>query len=276
MSNLTQRILTGLVGSVVVVVALWMGGVVFALAFTAVGLLAQVEIYRLLQKAGTRPLVGLGLAIGAVAVLRPVELMAPVAGPLLVLGGLAVLVAVLFLRTETPLLDAAATLFGAAYPAALCGALVALRVDDRAWLAGTNHGAFWLTTAVLFCVWGTDTFAYFTGRAIGTHPLFPRVSPKKTWEGAVGGVVGAVLLASSFKAFTPLSSVLTWADVAAIAFACGVASPFGDLAESHFKRSVDVKDSASWLPGHGGMLDRIDAAVVAVPLVVIYLHFAKG
>ena len=276
MSNLTQRVLTALVGSFVVVVTLWIGGEVFALAITAVGLLAQNEVYRLLERAGTRPLVGLGLALGAVAVLRPVAWMAPVAGPLLVLGGLAVLVAVLFLRTETPLLDAAATLFGAAYPAALCGALVALRLDERAWLAGTHDEAFWLTTAVLFCVWGADTFAYFTGRALGTHPLFPRVSPKKTWEGAVGGAVGAVLLAAGFKVFTPLAGVLTWADVAAVAFACGIASPFGDLAESHFKRSVDVKDSASFLPGHGGMLDRIDAAVVAVPLVVIYLHFAKG
>lgn len=276
MSNLAQRVLTALVGSVVVLSTVWVGGWVFALVVTALALLAQREAYALLERAGTRPLVGLGLALGAVAVLRPVPLVAPAAEALLVLGGLAVLVAALFLRTETPLLDAAATLFGVAYPAALCSALIALRVDDRAWLAGADLGAFWLTTGVLFCVWGTDTFAYFVGRAIGTHPLFPRVSPKKTWEGAVGGVAGAVLLASGFKVFTPLSSVLTWADVAAIAFACGIASPFGDLAESHFKRSVDVKDSASWLPGHGGMLDRIDAAVVAVPLVVIYLHFAKG
>jgi phosphatidate cytidylyltransferase len=185
----------------------------------------------------------------------------------------------MYRRPETPLPDAAATLFGVAYPAALCGSLVALRVAPGPWLAGGPPGAhlaFWLTTAVLFCVWGADTFAYFTGRAFGRHPLFPRVSPKKTWEGAVGGALGALLLAAGFKTFTPLDAVLTWPDVAAIAFACGIASPFGDLAESHFKRSVGVKDSATLLPGHGGMLDRIDAAVVAVPLVALYFDLVKG
>lgn len=276
MSNLTQRILTALVGAVVVVSTVWVGGWAFAVVVLAIGLLAQHETYGLLEKAGTRPLVWLGLALGAFAVLRT---LVPLAEPLLVLGALAVLGGVLYRRPETPLLDAAATLFGVAYPAALCGSLVALRVEERAWLdAGPPdaHAAFWLTTAVLFCVWGADTFAYFTGRAFGRRPLFPRVSPKKTWEGAAGGALGALLLAAGFKVFTPLDGVLTWADVAAVAVACGVASPFGDLAESLFKRSVGVKDSATLLPGHGGMLDRIDAAIVAVPLVVLYFDLVKG
>jgi phosphatidate cytidylyltransferase len=275
-SNLTQRILTALVGAVVVVCTVWAGGWAFALAITAIGLLAQHETYGMFEKAGTRPFVWLGLGLGALAVLR---VLLPLAEPLLVLGALAVLGAVLYRRQETPLLDAAATLFGVAYPAALCGSLVALRVEPRPWLDGgppEAHAAFWLTTAVLFCVWGADTFAYFTGRAFGRRPLFARVSPKKTWEGAVGGAVGALLLAAGFKLFTPLDPVLTWADVAAVAVACGVASPFGDLAESLFKRSVGVKDSATLLPGHGGMLDRIDAAVVAVPLVVLWFDLVKG
>lgn len=273
LSNLTQRVLTALVGAAAVTALVWVGGWPFAVAIAGVGLQAQREIYRLFEAASTRPFVPLGLALGAVAVLRP---LVPQADALLVLGALAVLGGVLYRRPETPLLDAAATLFGVAYPAALCASLVALRTNTGAWLAGTGHEAFWLTTAVLFCVWGTDSFAYFTGRAFGRTPLFPRVSPKKTWEGAVGGAVGAFALAAAFKTFTPLDAVLTWIDVAAVAFACGVASPFGDLAESHFKRSVAVKDSATWLPGHGGMLDRIDAALVAVPLVVIYFEWVKG
>ncbi len=276
LSNLTQRILTALVGAVVVVSTVWAGGWVFAIAIVAVGLLAQHEVYGLLEKAGTRPFVWLGLGLGALAVLRS---LVPLAEPLLVVGVLAVLGGVLYRRPETPLLDASATVFGVAYPAALCGSLVTLRLSPGAWLDAAPPSArvaFWLTTAVLFCVWGADTFAYFAGRAFGKHPLFPRVSPKKTWEGAIGGSVGALVLAAGFKTFTPLNALLTWADVAAIAFACGVASPFGDLAESLFKRSVGVKDSATLLPGHGGMLDRIDAAVVAVPLVVLYFALVKG
>ena len=274
MSNLTQRILTALVGAVVVVTAVWTGGWPFALLITAIGLLAQREVYGLLERAGTRPFLYLGLSLGALAVLRS---RVALAEPLLVLGALAVLGGVLYRRPETPLLDASATLFGVAYPAALCGSLVALR-GPGTWLDAfptEAHLGFWLVTAVLFCVWGTDTFAYFAGRALGRHPLFPRVSPKKTWEGAVGGAVGALLLAAGFKAFTPLDAALTWLDVAVVAVACGVASPFGDLAESLFKRSVGAKDSATWLPGHGGMLDRIDAAVVAVPLVALWFEVAK-
>lgn len=273
MSNLVQRILTGLVGATVVVTAGWLGGWVFAAILLGVGLAAQAELYRMLAAAGTRPLIGLGLVVGAVAVVRP---LVPAAEALLTLGALAVVVATLFLRRETPLLDAAGTLFGIVYPAALCGSLVALRVVPRPWLEAADNGAFWLTTAALFCIWGADSFAYFAGRAVGRHPLFPRVSPKKTWEGAVGGVVGAAVFAVGFWWLTPLRGVLTVADVAAITVAAGVASPFGDLAESHFKRSVAVKDSASWLPGHGGLLDRIDAAVVAVPLLVVWFDLVRG
>ena len=273
MSNLVQRILTGLAGAFVVVWTIWFGGWVFAATILVIGLMAQHEAYGMLARAGTRPLVWLGLAMGAVAIVRP---LVPVAEALLVVGLMVMLVVVLYTRLEAPLLDAAATLFGVVYPAALCGSLVALRVTPRPWLDAAENGAFWITAAVLFSVWAADSFAYFAGRAFGRHPLFPRVSPKKTWEGAAGGVVGAAVFAVGFWKLTPLVDVLTWADAAAITVAAGVASPFGDLAESHFKRSVEVKDSASVLPGHGGLLDRIDAAVVAVPLLVVWFDLAHG
>lgn len=270
MSNLAQRTITALVGAVVVIGSVWLGGWVFAIVMAAIALAAQAEVYGLLEKAGARPFVPLGLGLGALAALRAVI---PGSPPLLVLGGLGVLIAVLYRRQDTPLLDASATLFGVAYPAAFVGSFVVLRLAEPSWLVGSD--AFWLTTCALFSIWGADTFAYFSGRAFGRHPLFPRVSPNKTWEGAVGGAVGAFVVVAGFK-LAVLNPVLSWVDVAAIAFACGVASPFGDLVESHFKRSVNVKDSADWLPGHGGLLDRIDAAVVAMPLVVLYLDLAKG
>lgn len=270
MSNLVQRVLTSLVGAVVVVGAVWIGGWAFAVLMAVVAVLAQREVYGLLEAAGTRPLVVYGIALGALAVVSP---LVPGAGAVLVLGGLGVLGAVLYRSSRTPLLDTAGTVFGVVYPALLTSYLVAVRTADVPWLVGRE--AFWLTAMLLFCVWGSDSFAYFAGRAFGTHPLFPRVSPKKTWEGSAGGAVGAFALAAAFKVLA-LDGVLTWPDVVVVALACGVASQFGDLVESLFKRSVDVKDSATWIPGHGGMLDRIDAAVVAVPLVVIYLDLTKG
>ena len=270
MSNLTQRVLTALIGAVVVVAVTWLGGWTFAAFIAAVALAAQYELYRLLVAGGTRPLVPFGLAAGALAVLWPVL---PVAVPVLAGALLALLLGVLYLRRETPLLDAAGTAFGVLYPAALASSIIALRLSDPTWLVGDE--SFWLTLAVLFSVWGADSFAYFAGRALGRTPLFERVSPKKTWEGAVGGAVGAFALAAVFK-LAVLQEVLGWDDVAVIAVASGLLGPFGDLTESLFKRSVGVKDSAAWLPGHGGLLDRIDATVVAVPVVVLYLELTRG
>lgn len=270
MSNLAQRALTALVAVAVVLGVTWIGGWPFAVFMGAVALGAQVEVYRLLRAAGARPLVGLGLVLGALAVATP---LVEAAVPLLILGGLVGLGVVLFTRKETPLLDAAGTSFGILYPSLLVALIVRLRVNEADWLVGTE--AFWLTMAILFSIWGADTLAYFAGRTFGRHKLFERVSPNKTWEGAAGGALGALLFAAGFK-LAVLNGVLTWVDVAAIAFACGVASQFGDLVESLFKRSVGVKDSATWLPGHGGLLDRIDAALVAVPLVVLYFDLVRG
>ena len=272
-SNLAQRTLTAMVGVTLALAAVWTGGWAFAVLIAAAALAAQMEAYNLLRAAGTDPLVVPGLALGALAVLRP---LLPAADALLVLGGLTVLGLVLFTREATPLLDAAATVFGVLYPSALAGAAIALRSSDAPWLAaGGPTAAFWLTTTVLVCVWGADTLAYFAGRAFGRHPLFPRVSPKKTWEGSVGGALGALALAAGFKLAVP-TLPLTWADVVAIGLACGVASQLGDLVESLFKRSAGVKDSATWLPGHGGMLDRLDAALVALPLVAVWFALTSG
>ncbi len=270
MSNFAQRVLTGLAGAALVVGAVWVGGWVFAVLIAGVAAAAQFELYRLLKAGGAAPLVPLGLGLGALATLWPVV---PSAVPLLALGGVGLLVAVLYLRRATPLADAAGTAFGLLYPCALASSLLVLRLaDGSGW---DDLERFWLTTAVLFSVWGADSFAYLAGRAFGRTPLFARVSPKKTWEGAAGGAVGAFALVAVFK-LTVLGQAVSWTDVAVIAVASGVLGPFGDLAESLFKRSVNVKDSATWLPGHGGLLDRIDATLVAVPVVVVYLVMTRG
>ncbi len=269
-SNLAQRTLTALVGVTLALGAIWAGGWPFAALMVAAALAAQAEAYGLLRRTGADPLVPLGLALGALAVLRP---MLPGVDPWLALGVVAVLVTVLFARAATPLADASATLFGVLYPSALASAAVALRTGDAPWLGAT--GGFWLLTTALVCVWGADTFAYFAGRSLGRHPLFPRVSPKKTWEGSAGGALGALALAAGFRWAVPALG-LSWADVVVVGLACGAASQLGDLVESLFKRSVSVKDSATWLPGHGGMLDRLDAALVALPLVAAWFALTRG
>lgn len=135
-------------------------------------------------------------------------------------------------------------------------------------LAGLEEGRWWLLF-LLVVIWSNDTFAYFTGKKIGKHKLAPVISPKKTVEGAIGGVIGgavAGLLLVHFSGMDsdPLSTVL-------ITVAVGLVAMAGDLAESLLKRGAGVKDSGSIIPGHGGVLDRIDSLIFPVPLLYYYL-----
>jgi phosphatidate cytidylyltransferase len=118
----------------------------------------------------------------------------------------------------------------------------------------------------LVIIWVSDTVAYFVGRAIGKHPFAPDLSPKKTWEGAIAGLFGSLLVAVIFARWLPatLPQLLLMAAVG------NLAGQIGDLLESAFKRSAGVKDSGGLLPGHGGVLDRIDALILALPVVWYY------
>lgn len=129
---------------------------------------------------------------------------------------------------------------------------------------------FTRTTAIglLFFVWTSDTMAYFFGRAFGKHKLFERISPNKTWEGFLGGILSCVGMAFLVNTFET-GIVLT--DLIAMGIIVAVAGTLGDLVESMLKRSIEIKDSGSVLPGHGGFLDRFDAFLVSVPFVVCYL-----
>ena len=113
-----------------------------------------------------------------------------------------------------------------------------------------------------------DSGAYAVGRLMGRHPLFPRISPKKTWEGSIGGALLCLGLGVVLQIYVPQGNC-NWIVVAAI---ISVFSQVGDLVESMFKRSVALKDSGSILPGHGGMLDRFDGVFLSVPF--LYLYFS--
>jgi phosphatidate cytidylyltransferase len=174
-----------------------------------------------------------------------------------------------FLPGEKPLERLSGTVFGAVYPAALLAFLTDLRLGEGAGIGDLE--AFYLTLTVFLLIWATDTLAYYTGKAIGRHKLAPAVSPKKTWEGSIGGAMGAIAVAVALK-FT-LIGFLAWPHVVVLALICGIISQLGDLAESRFKRAAGVKDSGTILPGHGGVLDRFDAMILAVPLVFLYLVY---
>lgn len=131
---------------------------------------------------------------------------------------------------------------------------------------GTFEYIYLLSVFVL--VWVNDTFAYLTGRAIGRTKMFERISPKKTWEGFFGGAIFAILASYLICYLSGTQNYIIWAGFAIIITVFGT---LGDLIESLFKRTLNIKDSGTIIPGHGGILDRFDSVIFAAPAVVVYM-----
>lgn len=129
--------------------------------------------------------------------------------------------------------------------------------------------------AIMVFAWANDSMAYVFGSQFGKHKLLERISPKKTWEGFVGGLLGAILFSYIVSlAFPPLTGYNTpWSRYLALAIITSVTSTYGDLAESMIKRNLDIKDSGNALPGHGGFLDRFDGLIFSLPACTLYLTF---
>jgi len=170
---------------------------------------------------------------------------------------------VLTLFTKRPLVEA--------LPAAGISSSALLLVAFPLSFAVRLHGLMLdgprLLLFALVLTWAGDTTAYFVGRSIGKHPLAPHLSPQKTWEGAVASIIGSLIVGWVFHSwlYFPLVHLLAMAAVG------NVAGQMGDLLESAYKRSAGVKDSGGLLPGHGGVLDRIDALILCIPVIWYYL-----
>ena len=144
--------------------------------------------------------------------------------------------------------------------------LVAFPLSFAIRLHGAGRQGPVLLLFALVIVWVSDTVAYFVGRAVGRHALAPRLSPKKTWEGTVSGFLGSIVVALAFAPWMSVSLV----HLAGMAALGNIGGQVGDLLESGYKRSAGLKDSGGLLPGHGGVLDRIDALILAIPVVWYY------
>lgn len=143
-------------------------------------------------------------------------------------------------------------------------------------LRSDNHNGLIVILLLYFCVWGADVFAYFAGRAIGGPKLAPSISPNKTWAGFIGSLIGALLLSYLVNLAAGFDAILVFFVIMLLA---AVVSQLGDLMESSIKRKFDVKDSGTIIPGHGGVLDRVDGLVVAavfIWLVTLYLSMQSG
>jgi len=269
-SNNLRRILTAVVAAPVVLGLAYLGGWPFVGLLAVIGLVGQTELYSMARSSGASPNVTAGLVLGAltmIALARPS--LWGVAAVWLVLF---VVAAPFLLPQEEFLTSLTVTLTGAVYPTGLLGSLVLLRSVRTPTV--DSETAVWLVVLTFLLVWATDIFAYYVGKLVGSRPLAPAISPNKTWEGTLGGLFAAVLVAVLLK--LTVLGMIGWPHVGGLALIGGGISQVGDLMESQLKRSTGADDSSSILPGHGGVLDRFDAMVVAAPLIYLYLHGIVG
>lgn len=246
-------------------------GAVYVALIVGAALLALFEMYRLAETRGRRCF---RLAGSLVAMLFLASFVLPAVPPYLpVLVGLFA-IPLHSLRREgdfgAAFSDIGTTFFASAFVGVLFGYMLALRVLHDS-PKGEETGSD-LVFLLFFVVWSSDMAAYYVGTGLGRHPLAPRISPKKTIEGALAGVVGA--LAAAFVARAWFMERLRVGDCVVLGLALGVLGILGDLVESMLKRGAGVKDSASLVPGHGGILDRVDSLLYAAPVLYYYYLFA--
>ncbi len=240
-----------------VLAAVWMGGWVFRALIALGAVLAITEWVNLVPSDRKRP--ALALSVAGVLLAMAAQILAGPAAAMLVAVAAAVAIAVIGGGKERWLLG-----LGVVY--------VAAGIIGLMWLRDLPNAGLSLFLFTMLAVWATDVGAYAAGRTIGGPKLAPRISPKKTWAGLIGGMVSSALVgwgvAAAFAAQRPALALLVGGLLAVVGQA-------GDLFESAVKRRFDVKDSGHLIPGHGGILDRIDGLLVAAPVLALF-HATLG
>jgi phosphatidate cytidylyltransferase len=276
MRNLIVRTISGVVLLGIVLGAAYGGKYAYSCFLMVVLLVGMWEFYNIAAATGAKPHRTLGLAAGIVLFItsfflfdgfisdmRSSESVDMLIGGILYFSVLIPLcfVVELFHDSETPLRNVATTIMGifyVAYPMALMLFIPIL-------ITGEWQPESFLF--YLFIVWGNDVFAYLTGITIGKHKMAPRISPKKSWEGFAGGIVGAMAM-GALGSYVVGGHLGMWLGLAVVV---AITSVFGDFVESMFKREAGVKDSGKIIPGHGGILDRFDALLISSPFAFAYL-----
>ena len=279
LKNLVVRTLSGAVLLGVVLAAALLGKYAYGALLLFIVSVGLAEFYRLAKASGAQPQVNMGTFAGVILFCTSFHIFEQLYDgyPLsmeLIVGLLLSLLLYLFLifvvevfrAKEHPMRNVAVTIMSLIY--------VSLPMSLMLFIPLMLGGGVWRAEAFLFylfIVWGNDVFAYLVGVSIGRHRMCERISPKKSWEGFVGGVLGAMAMGALGNVVVGGGYAL-WLGLAAIV---AISSVLGDLVESMFKREAGVKDSGNIMPGHGGILDRFDALLVSIPFAFIYLMIVR-
>ncbi|MCF6352754.1 MAG: phosphatidate cytidylyltransferase [Cyclobacteriaceae bacterium] len=264
-SSLGQRVITALVGAVAIVGGIYWGMWGYFIVFLVISFLTLWEFYKLAIMDDMAPLKIWGSLIGSgifVLTFLVAAGILPLKFMLLVFPFFAsVFLIKLYKKDEKPFTQVAYTFLGIIYVTIPFSLLSVIAFDS-----GTYR--FQVILGMLFILWASDTGAYFSGILFGKKKLFKRISPKKTWEGSIGGALLAMVFAYGFSIYFNDLTLIQWFLAAGLIVIAGI---YGDLVESLFKRSIAIKDSGSSIPGHGGFLDRFDGLLLASPFVAVFI-----
>lgn len=262
---LHKRVISGLLFLPIFYLVAWeLRPVYFTALVTAAAVVGQYEFYRMARARGIKPLIVLGCVIGALLVAEAYYPLYFGVGKFYIAACLILIMIVRLFSTrpvEGAIEDIAATFLGVVYVALLFGFQVSIRTgaEGRQWLV-----------FLYFVIWASDIGAYAIGIPFGKHRLYEKVSPKKSIEGLIGALAASVGMALLCRIwFMPPIGI---GEAAGLALLLAVVGTVGDLVESLFKRSAGIKDSGNIIPGHGGILDRMDSMLFAAPVLYYYLR----
>lgn len=267
MSNLVTRTITGLLFVLTLIGSVLFHPLTFAIVFLVIEVLALLEFYRILRRCGASSQAIYGSLLGAYVFLSGFLWYYISVGVYLSLLIFPLIIFVfiweLYRMKKRPIINIASTLLGIIYisiPFAL--------LNHIAFFSGEYSGK--LVLGIFILMWASDTGAYVFGVLFGKNRLFERISPKKSWEGFFGGLFTSLLGAFLMTKYYGVFIAEEWYVISILMVAFGT---LGDLVESLFKRSINLKDSGKLLPGHGGILDRFDSILLAIPIIFTYLFF---
>ena len=273
MKNFIQRAITGVIFVAVLIGCIIGGPLSFGILFCLISALATVEFCQLMNQQEDVQVNRNICTLGSIALflcfffygMSPAEtgIFIPYLAILIYL-----FISELYLKKKNPINNWAYAMFSQLYVALPFALLNVLAFQTNGTTSDSQY-LFILPLSIFIFNWVNDTGAYCTGMLLGKHPLFKRISPKKSWEGSIGGCVFSIAAAFALAHFFPIMSTAKWVGMGIIVVIFGT---WGDLTESLMKRQLGIKDSGNILPGHGGMLDRFDSAIMAIPAAVVYLY----